>query len=536
MRRLLLIVLCGAAGFFFACGGTTGGGINPPPPSCPTGAVTLNPTTIAVGGTSTASAPTGFTNGGFSANPASGVVTISGATVTGVGTGSATISGSGWTYSNGATGCSLNGAVLTVTSPPPEITITSLNPAVFRCDAECNQTETVSGSGFESGDSVGATPNANLLSIQTPNPETATLVMGLDTPHNSPGSFTFNWCRGTTTTCSNNWSVGYIGNQTDLVIGPDGELYNLDRTARQIWKFDSTATPDGAIANGCPYGQVSIAYDGSDNWVWANCSTGAHAYAAAAGNPVSGVTDGNNISSSSSEAGFYCGTEAAVGLFACLNTTAINPQFTYAPAGVEPWSVTMLIFGQGTQSQETDAFVYDRENTTLSDFVVAIPTGATQPTVALKSFPPSQTANPLALNGLTPASKVGTGNGGWYLVRFETGPLAGTVVLFSAYDNTLIFIDANTMTETSRVVVSLPAGFGTPFRIAADETNGRVVVALANVGAATSTSFLAVTPAGVVTPLTTVAQSIIAVGLGVSSDGTNIYACMRNQCQAVPNQ
>jgi hypothetical protein len=197
----------------------------------------------------------------------------------------------------------------------------------------------------------------------------------------------------------------------------------------------------------------------------------------------------------------------------------------------------MITLGSGTQSEESDAFVYDREGTALYDFVVAIPTGATQPTITLKSFPPSQTANPLILNGLTPADTLaGTGNGGWDMVRFETGPAAGTIVLFSAYDKALIFVKASTMTETNRVILSLPSGSGTPFRIAADETNGRVIVALANVGAATSTTFLAVTPTGAVTELTAIAQDLIAVGLGVSSDGTNIYACMRNQCQAVPNQ
>ncbi len=59
---------------------------------------------------------------------------------------------------------------------------------------------------------------------------------------------------------------------------------------------------------------------------------------------------------------------------------------------------------------------------------------------------------------------------------------------------------------------------------------------LANVGASTSTSFLAVTPAGIVTPLTTAAQNIIAVGFGVSADGSLVYACMRDQCAAIQNQ
>ena len=123
---LMLSLLVAAAGFISSCGGG-GGNTTPPPPSCPTGAVTLNPTTIVVGGTSTASAPSGWASGSFSANPPSGVVTISGNTLTGAGAGSATISGSGWTAPNGATGCSLTGATLTVTEPIA-VAITDPNP------------------------------------------------------------------------------------------------------------------------------------------------------------------------------------------------------------------------------------------------------------------------------------------------------------------------------------------------------------------------------------------------------------------------
>ena len=539
MKSLFLVVLlCGAAGFL-ACSGTGGGKPSPPsPPSCPTGAVTLNPTTIMVGGTSTASAPSGWTGGSFSPSP-SGIVTVAGSTVTGVSAGSATISGSGWTAPNAATGCALSSTAITVNPAVP--TITSLTPSVFRCDAECGMVaETMFGSSFEVGDFVKTMPDAWLQLVQLVNARESLVTMGLDTSHTSPGSFTFSDCRGTTTTtCSNSWSIALAGNQNDLVTSPSGELYNLDRAAGNIWKFKADGTSDSEIADGCPSGEVSITFDAAHKWIWTNCSTGSYAYDAVAGNLIRGGYDGDDLSDSDANNGIYCGTEAISKNLACLADAnmATDSVFAYAPAGVEPWSVTMITLGLGTQSQETDAFVYDREGA-LYDFVVTIPAGSLTPTITLKSFPPSQTANPLILNGLTAADTLtGTGNGGWYLTRFETGPAAGTVALLSAYDKTIVFVNASTMTETKRVILS-PAvyGSGTPFRIAADETNGRVVVALANVGAATSTSFLAVTPAGVVTPLAAVAQNIIAVGLGVSSDGTKIYACMRDQCAALQNQ
>jgi hypothetical protein len=421
--------------------------------------------------------------------------------------------------------------------------ITSITPSVFRCDAECQMvTETMLGSGFEVGDTVETVPNAWLQLVELINSGESLAIMGLDTPHSSPGSFTFSDCRGTTTTCSNTWSVAYTGNQNDLAISTSGELYNFDRVAGEIWKFKSDATSDSEIADGCFSGEVSITFDATDNWIWTNCSTGSTAFDAVTGNVVRGGYDGDDLSDSDASGGIYCGTEAISKQLACLDDAnmATDSVFAYAPAGVEPWSLAMVTLNPGTQTQETDAIVYDREGTALYFFIVAPPAsgGADVPTITLKNLPgPPPQPNPLILNGLNPADTLtGTGNGGWDMVRFESGPAAGTVVLFSAYDKTLVFVDASTMTETSRVILSLPSGSGTPFRIAADETNGRVIVALANVGAATSTTFVAVTPTGVVTPLTAVAQNIIAVGLGASSDGTTIYACMRNQCQALPNQ
>jgi hypothetical protein len=222
------------------------------------------------------------------------VAAVSGSSVKGVAAGSATISGSGWAHSNGATGCSLNGAALTVTPPQPAITITSLTPSVFRCDAECQMvTETMLGSGFEVGDIVKTVPDAWLQLVQLVNSGKSLAIMGLDSPHSSPGSFTFSDCRGTTTTCSNTWSVAYTGNQNDLVTSPSGELYNFDRVAGGVWKFKPDGTPDGEITHSCSSGVVSITFDAADDWVWTSCGISEAFDAVAPNNPVRGSYDGN---------------------------------------------------------------------------------------------------------------------------------------------------------------------------------------------------------------------------------------------------
>ena len=532
LGAVLLVCVCLAG-----CGG--GGGTTPPPPpppTCPSGAVTLNPTSIFVGAASQASAPAGFTGGTFSSDNTN-VAAISGSTVTGVADGTANINGAGWINANGATGCALSGAAITVTTPPSP-TITSVTKSVFRCDAECGVVPlTMLGSGFESGDTTKVSPLdwTNDLVDQFQNSGKVSLGLGFDSPHTSPGPFTFERCRATGA-CSNIWSVALVGNQNDLVIGSSGMLYNQDRVAGRVWEFQGDGTPlnNGGI-EGVYYGEVGIAYDRADNLIWENDgAAGSAAFNATNGQPVTAATDGYDLSDSSSEGGFYCGTEAVPGNIACLNVATINPTFAYAPAGTEPWSITMLQLGQNTQSPETDAFVYDRQGTALYDYVITPPSGsATIPTITLKPLP----TNPLVLTGLTAADTLnGTGNGGWYLGRFETGPAAGTVALLSAFDNVVMFVKADTMTLIESVSLNLPAGSGVPFRMAVDETNGRAVVALANVGSSTSTTFVAVTPAGAVTPLTAVANNVIAVGLGVSADGSKLYACQRNQCQALPNQ
>jgi hypothetical protein len=90
---------------------------------CPSGAVQLSPTSIRVGGSASAQAPTNWSGGTFASSNGA-VASVGGSSVYGVGVGSASISGnSNWTvhlyyssYPAGqATDCSLGGATLTVT-------------------------------------------------------------------------------------------------------------------------------------------------------------------------------------------------------------------------------------------------------------------------------------------------------------------------------------------------------------------------------------------------------------------------------------
>ena len=105
--------------------------------TCPAGSVSVNPSSIPVGGTATASAPANgyFTNGGFaSTNGNASVSGASGSTVTGVSAGQGSIVGNAnWDYFDGnrthAHNCSLNAAPITVTAPARAILSVSGSPS-----------------------------------------------------------------------------------------------------------------------------------------------------------------------------------------------------------------------------------------------------------------------------------------------------------------------------------------------------------------------------------------------------------------------
>ncbi|MBL8030889.1 MAG: hypothetical protein JNK33_00995 [Candidatus Doudnabacteria bacterium] len=88
------------------------------PVSCPAGSVSLTSNNIGVGATTQANAPSGWSGGNFISSNTS-KATVSGSTVTGQASGSSSITGSGWTASNGATNCSLSGATVNVSVLPP---------------------------------------------------------------------------------------------------------------------------------------------------------------------------------------------------------------------------------------------------------------------------------------------------------------------------------------------------------------------------------------------------------------------------------
>lgn len=113
-------------------------------PLCPAGSVSLSGTAVTVGNSVTASpSAAGFTGGTFGTS--SGNASVSGAIITGQIPGTVNISGNpDWNYSNGATGCSLTAAALTVDPGVVDgSTPVNGNPTLHANQASCPTTGVV---------------------------------------------------------------------------------------------------------------------------------------------------------------------------------------------------------------------------------------------------------------------------------------------------------------------------------------------------------------------------------------------------------
>lgn len=176
-------------------------------------------------------------------------------------------------------------------------------------------------------------------------------------------------------------------------------------------------------------------------------------------------------------------------------------QAVQVTTGGEPWNVTTTSI-----SGDLVAVVFDRAGLRLT--LVKVAGGSILRTATLTNI---------------------ASGGSWQLAVFDSGTGASTAAFLSETERVLIFVDLNTGQEFRRVTLS-----GAPFRIAADNANGAVIVASAD-GVTGSTRFtrIAVTT-GAITPLTST-TSLLAVGLAVSSDGTKLYCAMRDQLQIIAN-
>jgi DNA-binding beta-propeller fold protein YncE len=135
-----------------------------------------------------------------------------------------------------------------------------------------------------------------------------------------------------------------------------------------------------------------------------------------------------------------------------------------------------------------------------------------------------------SVSGITLLGQLAPGKGGTQVSVFRSGSQAGTAALLANADNLVVFFNLSTAQETRRVSVA-----GNPFRIAPDDVNGKLIVAIFDVTTG-GTKFVSLNPAdGSATDLAATVP-FLATWVAVSADGTKIYAGNRDQFRILQNQ
>jgi hypothetical protein len=306
-----------------------------------------------------------------------------------------------------------------------------------------------------------------------------------------------------------------LGAQNYCAASASGEIFCLDQaqglfsTSAQngyVRKYKADGTADGSFLVGA---HKSIAVDDKTGNVLVDGGdfdeNGAQTVPGVASAPA-GAVSGN-----AADNGYGCVAQPSNNSASCYDLVGGNiivPLATATGLGNHPESIAMGTFGV-----ETDAFVVSVDGTP-SLYKVR----------ASDAYTGEEPA--LALPGITPMSSLpNVVTGGWQVVVFDSGSASGTAAVLSTYDHLLVLVNTSTWTVTKSVSLS-----GTPFRIATDVANGRIIVAYANPANATTTYDAVDALSGVVTPLSST-SSLLSVGLVVSSDGTKLYSSQRNQLE-----
>lgn len=425
---------------------------------------------------------------------------------------------------SGAGGTVSASVPVTVTSNSATPTIASIVPQSIYLDREstANNVE-IRGSGFLPGCVLHDSLFGDTTLPSGTDPSQIAANISFDTPHYSPGWITFSV--SCPSGASNSVNVAFVGNQNTLALSASGEMYQLDQAqgapAGQngfVRTFNPNGTGNGsflvgALANGIAFGdttgQVLVSYPGGPVVMYDPTTGMAVNTAGVTFAPSVGVATKN---------GLGCATEPVQGNLSCfvVSLNLFNPPFRSVAAGNQPWSLAMVALGA-----ETDAVVYSRESTEIRRYSV----------VDLNDSPLITLKGAVTLSGITAADQLQAGvGGGWQVVTFNSGAASGTAAFLSQFDKILVFIDLNTMTELTRVTLQ-----GIPFRIAADETHARAIVAFADVTAGLTRFSSVDVVTGTVTKLTST-SALLTTGLAVSADGGSLDGAMRAQLVVLVNK
>ncbi len=507
-----------------SCGGGNNGGVQPPPASKPT--ISFSPTSVSVALGS--SADIAIKTTGSPAPTVSCVLS---------GAGAVWLSGNVLTYgisedeplnwsatptctaTNSAGSAS---ASISVTLQYPVPVITSITPETIFCGRECMQVVMVSGSGFYVGGKIflESTPveisAGNFISHSQ-----VGFYLVFDQPRYNPGHIKFAAASpaGHGGGTSNDSWLAFLGNLNTLAVSPT-EAFQLDQAdpnhpnglgdpSGAIYKFRlSDGTSDGSFAvGGLVYG---IAVDDLTGFILETHHYGVGTFYDSG---QGGCGFGNNemVMAVAASNGYGCATEDFAGELFCFS---LDPQERFLqfllPIGNTPWPVAMKTFSTPPAAV---AAAFNSEDLQLSFVAV----------------PDMTLLGSTTLVGLTPMSQIAPARGGWQIAMFNSG----VVALLHQSDKTVVFAKLNadgTVGELRRVVLG-----GNPFRIAADDISGNLIVAFADTSAGLSRFSKISLSDGAVAPLQATWDKL-ATGFAVSADGTKLYVANRDQFRILSNQ
>jgi len=429
--------------------------------------------------------------------------------------------------------------IITVTQDASTLpNIDSLSPPWLYADAEDPfQPLQINGSNFASGQTLtwNGFPLADMTVPSGFSSTQLSLSVPLATGDYSPGWINLSVCENSNdTNCGTMGRWAFTGNQNILAIAPDGTIIALDQ------------------AQGAPDGQNGYlrAYDSKGNST-ASCLVGALRHSIAiddktgfvivdgaaydAGEGTDPILGGCSVDmspfpptypsgttmASGAKGGYQCSLQSynSTDNLSCYDLTGgpFSPATLYtATVGNQPWSLDMGTFGT-----ETDAFVFSRNDASLHN---------------VRASDAFEETKPLVLPGITPASaRTDPNTGGWYVSVFDSGPASGIIAVLSTTDGVIDLVNASTMTVIGSPI-KLP---GVPFRMTKDIANGKIIIAFADVadGITTYSSIdpMAANPASTLTVLQST-DTLLSVGLGVSTDGTKLYSAQRSALHVPANQ
>lgn len=516
-KRIGCFTVAVLALFMAACGGgggsNGGGGGRPQPPT-----ISPSSATIVLGGSKNFSV-TGASNCSLSGP---GTLNYSGSTATvSIGTSAPSSWQATLTCTNSAGSAS---AAITYERPVPQVI--DVLPRAY-CPAECVVGLVIQGSGFYDGGTVqiDSNPAVVIPSGSTFN-EIDNVVVVFDTNRwdprfhdvrvstpsdghgggtSAPGHFAM---LGNLDTGAASSTAIFSYDPAEAYTDPSGATrYGL------VHKFNRTTLAEelsfgiGEVAQGIAFDETTnslVVVNSGGNILLYNPDTGQRKLAT--NNPEDFSAKGV-----SAKDGYACVARDSGGVVASVDLQSEPyPRFVNQSIGDIPWNTAM-------DTLPGDGRVCSVFN--VGDLVFSV-----------VKIPEMTTLRFSVVNSLRSIRDVQLSGAGWQTGVFTSGPAAHQAVILSRNEKALIFMDETTGTEVRRVTLD-----GDPFRIAIDNANGNVIVAMVD-SSAGLTRFKRVRASdGTVTNLSST-SNLLATYFFLSADGQKLIVTNgRNQPQSLDN-